>query len=206
MERNGRDSARVLRSRLDVNAWIASHPSVEQVRPACCPACRAPSRPPGAPLGLIGHGTRDRQVRGPDAPDAPPRELVVRVRRYHCVGCGATVTVVPRDVLPRRHYRAQALALAFALLGLLAFTQSQVRAAVSTWRLRGAAAVGWPTLRRWIAAALDGRLGPDLRGAPPGSSRRAHAARLAQTLAGYAPPSSDASRVHQACLGAWHLG
>jgi len=45
MERNGRDSARVLRSRLDVNAWIASHPSVEQVRPPAAPRA-APRRDP----------------------------------------------------------------------------------------------------------------------------------------------------------------
>jgi hypothetical protein len=48
---------------------------------------------------LVGHGTRERQVRGPLAPGAMALDTVIRARRYRCRGCGAIVTVVPRGVI-----------------------------------------------------------------------------------------------------------
>lgn len=164
-----------------------------------------PSRPVGQPLNLHGHGRRERQLRGPDAPGHAPDTLVIHARRHRCQPCGAVITVVPADVLPRRHYRAQAIALAFALFGLLRVTVAAVRAAVSTWPIVGASAArGWLTLRRWIDAAVRGALFVHAQTAPPEATLRAQAARVASWLAGHAPPSADGSLAHQACQGALH--
>ena len=40
-------------------------PTVEQARPACCPHCGRAGHPVGGLVGLVGHGVRQRQMRGP---------------------------------------------------------------------------------------------------------------------------------------------
>jgi hypothetical protein len=66
-------------------------------------------------MGLVGHGLRERQVRGP--PDAQGEAVVqvIRVRRYRCRRCGITLTVVPRGVVARRHFGAGAIGLGLLL-------------------------------------------------------------------------------------------
>jgi hypothetical protein len=44
--------------------WVREIPSVERVRPAYCARCRIGSRPVGGCLQVVGHGLRDRQLRG----------------------------------------------------------------------------------------------------------------------------------------------
>jgi hypothetical protein len=56
-----RSLPRVVHSDLDVKCCVAALPSVDRVRPAQCPCCAAASRPVGHPLGLLGHGSRERQ-------------------------------------------------------------------------------------------------------------------------------------------------
>ncbi len=145
-------------------------------------------------------------MRGPADEGAAPEERVVLVRRYRCVRCKVVVTVVPADVLPRKHYGATAIALAIALFGLLGLSFAQVRRAVSTWSTRGTSARGWPALQTWIAAAVARALWRDARAGPAGASRRAHAQRLAMSLAGHAPSGTGGTLVHQACVGASLLG
>ena len=55
----------IVYSAVEVKKWVERVPGVEQVRPARCSRCGAASRPLGAPLVVVGHGLRDRQVRGP---------------------------------------------------------------------------------------------------------------------------------------------
>ena len=155
---------------------------------------------------MHGHGRRLRQVRGPAAEGGTPIERVVLVRRYRCVRCKVVVTVVPADVLPRKHYGATAIALAVALFGLLGFSIAQVRRAVSTWSTQGPGARGWSTLQTWIDAAVAQAIWPHARAGPAGSSRRAHAQRLAMSLAGHAPLGTGGTLLHQACVGASHIG
>lgn len=76
------------------------------VRPKHCPACGAPSRPLGRPLGIRGHGSRARQVRGPLQPDGPWVTVTIRARRCLC-RCGATMLVVPAGVLALRRWCQQ---------------------------------------------------------------------------------------------------
>lgn len=131
---------------------------------------------------IIGHGLRDRQVRGPLAPDDPPRTRVLRVRRYLCRRCGAVLVVLPRGVVARRHFAATAIAWAFALVGLLGRTQASAWAAVSGW---GEPRSRWITFARWAAAAVEGRLFGVVRGA--GSSRTGPAARVATVIRSMSP-------------------
>src|SRR5437764_1335332 len=94
-------------------------PSVHDARPPITPCCGVASMPPGAPLVLHGHGLRARTVRGVLAPDEDPDFHELRVRRYLCTACGATCTVVPVDVLPRKHFGALTVALALAFYGAM---------------------------------------------------------------------------------------
>jgi hypothetical protein len=160
-------------------------PTPEEARPASCVVCGAAAREPGRALGIVGHGVRDRQQRGPVAADAAPRVTTILVRRYLCLGCDAIMTVVPREVEPRRHYSRPAIALALARLGLLGETAAAARRAVCAWPM--ATTPGWPALRRWVAAARRGMLFASL--AALGGSAAAIAARVAQAAMGHAPPS-----------------
>lgn len=87
--------------------------------------------------------------------------------------------VVPRGVEPRRHYGRAAIALALGLWALAGEPARAVRQRVCAWPVAGAAATGWPTLRRW-ADACGQALGL--------GKGRAAAGRFAQIAAGRAPP------------------
>lgn len=183
-----RGSQGVLRSVVGVKRWALEAPSCEEVRPARCPACGAASRPVGGTLGLHGHGKRERQVLGPLGHDAPALLLCLPVRRYVCTTCKATCTVCPREVLTRRLYSAPAIALALALFGLLLRTPSQVRAAVSPWRVQGPSSAGrWDALLAWTRAVRQGALLAPLPLCPVDWPPRRVAARAAAALASRAP-------------------
>lgn len=181
-----RSTTRVVQSKLESKFWLQKLPSPDEVRPASCVGCGAPAREPGRSLGIVGHGVRDRQQRGPTDASAAPATIAVPVRRYLCVRCEATMTVVPREVEPRRHYSKPAIALALARLGLLGETAAAIRRAVSAWPITDAP--GWPTLRRWIAAVGCGALFPSARSAP-GASSAEIARRVAQVALAHAPPT-----------------
>src|SRR5215213_1254852 len=114
-----RSGASVVQSALDLKSWQERPPTVDEARPASCPGCGAASCPVGSPRKLQGHGTRDRQVRGPGGPGQAPTTVVLRVRRYRCVRCGAVIVVVPREVRARRLYSVAAIGFALALWGLV---------------------------------------------------------------------------------------
>lgn len=157
----------------------------------------------GGSLVIVGHGMRERQQRGPLDVGAPATEVVVRVRRYLCHACGQTLTVVPSEVTERRHYSASAMALAVALYGVAGLTPSEVRHQVSPWRIVGAAATGWTTLRRWLRAVRRGTLFGGVRASPQSFTLRQVAERAAMTLAACAPPSAAAWPIErQAFAGA----
>lgn len=168
---------------LDVKIWMQRPPSVEEARPGQCPRCAAAGRPAGGPVGLHGHGLRDRQIRGPLEITAASTTSVIACRRYLCVGCGAVLTVVPRGIEPRRHYGRAAICLALALWALGGQPTTEVRARVGAWPSREA--TSWRALRRWAAAIASGTWSWCTSAA--GLSPRAAAARAAQIAAGRAP-------------------
>lgn len=165
--------------------------------------CGSGSRPAGGNIVLHGHGKRGRQLRGPSAPGEQPELLLFNVRRYHCMACGATCTVVPAEGLTRRLYGASAIAWALALFGVLAMAAAKVRERVSPWKVVGPGGAGrWPTLLRWASAAGDRRLWRCIRASPPSWTLRRVAERAATTLAGYAPLGPAPPLDAQAFLGA----
>ena len=163
---------------------------MDEARPARCPACDAPGRPVGGRLGLVGHGMRTRQLRGPPAAGQAPVTLVLDIRRYQCRTCAALVMVVPRGVVPRRHFSGAAIALALALYGIAQKSARHTRRLVSPWATVGAAAyTGWAALTRWIGAVRRGSMFACVRAMAEDMSAREAAERVATTLAALAPPA-----------------
>lgn len=202
-EEKDRSTTRIVRSGLGVKDWIAEMPSVDRVRPVCCPCCGRASRPTGACLRLHGHGLRMRQTIGPVDPLGPPVTMDVLCRRYLCVACGAVVLVVPGAMLRGRRYSGPAIAQALALFGLEGLSPAKVRGRTSPDKIVGAtASTGWVTLYRWSDAARDGQLFPGTRACPTEFTRRQVAERAASTVGGRAPPPVEASLVVRAFIGA----
>jgi hypothetical protein len=205
--RRNRSGASVVQSPIDIKRWQQSAPTVAEARPCRCPACGAPSCPVGGPVALHGHGSRERQVRGPTGPDDPPALVVIIARRYRCIPCGAVMIVVPREVHGRRVYSASAIGFALALWGLALATAAEVRRRVSPTTILGHAAVtGWVTLRRWARDVVQRRLFFLSAPAPgPSVSLRRVAQLAAAALAASADSTTRALPIeHRAFLGAAH--
>ncbi|MBK8939739.1 MAG: transposase family protein [Polyangiaceae bacterium] len=184
----------VVHPTFDVNFWAARTPTVEAARPARCPRCKVASRRPGMRLGLVGHGLRDRQVRGPRAPAGRPITVVIPTRRFLCVECAAVVTVAPRGVVRRRHFGAAAIGLALFLFGVLERSARGVQRAISGW---GLGASCWRTLARWIEAARSRALLRAPRASLDGLARRQVAALVGRSVQALAAASAggDLERV-----------
>jgi hypothetical protein len=155
--------------------------------------CETPSRRPGCPLALWGHGVRERHLEGPPAPGEDPADLVIIARRYLCQPCGAVLVVVPHGVVPWRRYTAPAIALALALWGWAKKTVAEVRRQTSTTPApTGFGDPGrWASLRRWVAAAVRGILFARAKLPRPAAARSARqiAKQVAIVLAAHALPS-----------------
>lgn len=196
--RRDRSRQRLVHCWLDVKAWLERDPSVDEVRPGQCPACGAASQAVGRRLGLWGHGRRERQSRGPLEPGSEPETVIFAARRYRCRACGAVVIVVPRSVLERRLFSAEAIALALVLFGVLGLSMAGVRERVSPWRRVGRTArLSWVSLRRWIAAIRAGRLFAKVRRSPARFTARQVAERAAMTLAALAPASLASAAIDE---------
>jgi hypothetical protein len=191
----GRSSNLVVHSALDVNSWAEMPPAVDTVRPSRCPRCGSAGRVPGKPVGLVGHGLRGRQLRGPPAAGEAPTTRSLLVRRYVCRGCHAVLVVVPRQVLARRHFAAGAIGMALFIFGKLGASAADAAKRAGSWTTGPSA---WRTLRRWIAAIDAGRLFSAVRHAPLGWPPRRRAERAAMTLCALVPETfapDDAGRV-----------
>ena len=140
---------------------------------------------------LHGHGPRERQLRGPAAPDEAPALCGLLVRRYRCTNCKALCTVAPRELLTQRLYSASAIGWALALFGVLGQAAAVVREKVSPLAIWGTSARRWPTLQRWVAAIRGRRLWRCVRPTPPSWTVRQLAERAATTLAALALPSLE---------------
>lgn len=198
---DGQSTSGIVRIDIGVKAWQQRPPTVEAARPSQCPSCKVASRPPGGALAIHGHGVRERQVRGPAEPQGQSVTDGILGRRYRCQHCGAVIMVVPSEVMPRRLYRASAIALALALFGALRETPSAVRSAINPWPIVGVAATGWVTLRRWVDDVRARKLWCRcIRPCPADWSRRRVAERAATTIAAYAPPSATGMPIAMAAF------
>jgi hypothetical protein len=185
---NARSIRGVVQVAVDVKSWMAKPPSVDKVRPACCPACEAPSHPVGANLVLYGHGLRQRKLWGPPAPRQAPAVVVFQGRRYECQRCGAVTMVVPAETLTRRRYSGPSIAWALALFGVALMSPLAIRYLVSPWKTWSST---WVTPLRWASDASEGRLFRCVRPLPKDWPTRKMAERVATTVAAYAPPSPE---------------
>jgi hypothetical protein len=194
----------LVRSAADSKVWLNGLPSVEAARPATCPSCGVASRPTGGKIMLHGHGSRERQQRGPEVPGTTAVVSEIRVRIYHCQGCGAVVRSAPSTLYYRRLYTAAAIGLALALWGLLNVSVVQVRATISPWKIVGNSAPRrWPTLRRWAQAVRARTLFTNVRRCPDHFTLKKVAARAAATLAGLSSSNQAALGIEaQAFFGA----
>jgi hypothetical protein len=109
------------------------------------------------------------------------------------------ITVVPRQVLARRHFVAGAIALALFVFGKLGASASEAAGLVGSWA-RGSGA--WRTLRRWIGAVDAARLFPCVRASPGGWPPRRRAERAAMTLASLVPATFEGSEADRVYAGA----
>lgn len=116
-------------------------PSVAALRPPTCPHCHEPANRPGSSLGIVGHGSYTRQVRG--LPGAA--EIVIHVRRFRCLGCERTFGVLPAELLPWRWYAGSAILLALVGSLLLGRSARELCARMAF----GATSAGWKSLERW---------------------------------------------------------
>ena len=179
----------IIRSTLDVNTWRARPPTVDEVRPAHCVACKVASRVVGEHFAIHGHGFVQRQIRGPPSTDGTPTTDVIAVRRFECQRCGTVMTVVPREVLRGVLYAASAIGLALFLYGVEGLSARKVRERVSVFPALDASTPGWPTLRRWIARAES--LWRMERAPLPSASTRQRAERAAMQLVAHAQVAGE---------------
>jgi hypothetical protein len=89
------------------------------------------------------------------------------------------MTVVPREVVARRHFSAGAIGLALFVYGKLRAAACDVAIRVGLW---GHGPGAWRTVRRWLTAIEGGRLFRGIRSSPRGWPPRRRAARAAMTL------------------------
>lgn len=179
-----------MHGKVGVKQWLAAVPGVDLVRPSTCPVCGQAGCPPGASLGIIGHGLRERQFLGPPGPGQAPKMVLLLVRRFLC-RCGAVLTVVPCETLPGRLYTSSAIGWALALFGVQGLSAAEVRRQTSPWTVVGPIAIrDWATLRRWIRAVRAGTLLSGLRDSPQDFTARQVAERAALGLASLGPPPS----------------
>jgi len=180
-----RGTCPLLRLTIPVNFWIDHPPDVHTARPAVTPGCGRAAAPPGGPLLLHGHGTRERVVRGVLAHDRSPAFHEVLLRRYRSTCCGVTCTVAPADVLPYKRFGAVSIALVLAYYGVLREALARVRERLNPIPQRGFDDEGWRAARRWIATVTA--LFADVRPAPDDWTLRQVAERAAMTIVSRIP-------------------
>lgn len=182
--------------------WAERTPGVEVVRPSRCPSCGAAGRAAGEPLGLVGHGVREREVLGPVVAGGRPVAVILELRRFRCRHCEAVCTVGPAELVARRRYSGAAILLALALWARPTSRTSaaEVRRLVSPQQRLGAtAAAGWASLRRWTGA------GP--WPSSEGGTWRERAGRLVASLLCRSPlDPASASFTERAFTAAAHVG
>lgn len=152
----------------------------------------------GDSLVLHGHGLRPRTV----IVRADGRSVLTEIaaRRYVCRACDAVALVVPADVARRCLYTLTLIAAALASWSHGGLAAHAVRAAFSAFSVLGAAATGWPSLKRWtgMVTQLWPRLGEVGSHAP-----RVTSGRITAKLAAFAIVPSG-SLLDDAPAGAVH--
>jgi hypothetical protein len=122
-------------------------PALDLARPRKCPGCGHLAHQPGERLGIVGHGSYQRQVLGVPCPEP----VLIRVRRFVCLGCRGTISALPDLLHPGRWWCAWAILRVLALHLLEGRTEKEVRAEFDV-EVEGPS---WRTPRRWRRQLLD---------------------------------------------------
>lgn len=124
-------------------------PSVDELRPSACPGCSNAAHPASGQLGLVGHGTYQRQVRGL----SPGGWVTIYVRRYLCTRCKRTTSVLPNVLHPGFWYSAAAILCALVGSVLSGRSNADLRSSLGPGDRRP----HWTSPARWAE-----QLGPRL--------------------------------------------
>ena len=201
MQGNAEGTTRVVEIEIDVKSWLQTLPTAAELRPVC-PMCGAPGVDVNGKVLLHGHGVRGRQCWGPAEPGTAGVCWKLPQRRYACQRCTAVIVVRPRGMMRWRRYTAAAIALALWLWSVEAQTDARVRKSIGVHPTAGfSRPERWTTLRRWAAAARDGRLWRCVVG-DAGWTLRECAERAAHIVATFADPSLEPAA--RAFAGAMH--
>lgn len=145
----------------------------------------------------MGHGTYRRQALG--LPGGC-REVLVWIRRFLCLACRRTISVLPDGLYPGRWYSAIAILTSLVLAVLGGVAAGRVRE-----RFTGHPARDWRTLDRWqeqLLAPLWGWLAGQLGFSQPSDSdvrQRLQRLLMLQGVSGTGPPE-DLEEVARAML------
>lgn len=142
-------------------------PSAEDVRPKFCLICGQAAHSPEGTLKVVGHGSYSRQVRG-----VVETWIVIWVRRFLCLACGHTMSMLPDWLHPWRWYAGTVIIEALYRHCILMEPAGSIGALFG----RAQDATEWRSLRRWreqllVSPTLWGWLGPRLGIAEPASNR-----------------------------------
>ena len=122
-------------------------PSVDELRPSCCPLCQEPARTEKG-LRIVGHGTYKRQLLGLLG---GCREMLIWIRRFLCRSCRHTISVQPDGLYPGRWYAGVAIVLSLVLSLLRDKPDAEVRERIAGHM----ESRGWKTLERWRQQLLS---------------------------------------------------
>ena len=141
------------------------------------------ARPPGIAEGVlqvVGHGMYSRQVCGL----VETGWIVIWIRRFLCLACGRTMSLLPDRLHPWRWYAGTVIIEALFRHCILLESAAAIGARFG----RPEDAVEWRSLRRWrgqllVSPTLWGWLGPRLGVTKPAANRNEGKTRLERLLA-----------------------
>jgi len=161
-------------------ARSADAPSREDLRPRFCVFCGQAARNADGNLQLVGHGMYSRQVCGV----VETGWLIIWIRRFLCLVCGHTMSLLPDWLHPWRWYAAPVIIEALCRHCILQESAASIGARFG----RPDNGAEWRSLRRWrkqllISPTLWGWLGPRLGATHPAADRNEGKAYLERLLA-----------------------
>jgi hypothetical protein len=161
-------------------AKSADAPSLEDLRLSHCATCGQAARNTEGVLRIVGHGMYSRQVCGLEETGW----IVIRIRRFLCLDCGHTMSMLPDWLHPWRWYAGKVII--EALFRHCILMESTASIAARFGRPEGS--MEWKSLQRWrkqllISPTLWGWLGSALGVAGPAANRNQGSAYLMRLLA-----------------------
>jgi hypothetical protein len=155
-------------------------PSKEDLRPSHCTTCGQAVRNAEGKLQIVGHGMYSRQVCGL----IETGWILIWIRRFLCLACGRTMSVLPDWLHPWRWYAGTVIIEALYRHCVLMESTASIGARFG----RPEEAMEWKSLRCWrkqllVAPTLWGWTGPTLGVTEPAASRTQCSAYLMRLLA-----------------------